>query len=164
MLKLSDRIPAKRAIPYLFHFLWPSAITSFSRLNRFVTFPVNTKHLNNVCTMFGQRGKRWADVVQMLCKCFVFAGMASYLTSKWTPRSAPCTAQTTFTGRTLTLLLLIFKSLNELAPSYLSCKDLRYANRHLLVIPQTRYVNVADRSFAKVSPFLWNALPLPKDL
>ena len=36
--------------------------------------PANTKHLYNICTMFGQRRRRWADVVQMLYKCFVFAG------------------------------------------------------------------------------------------
>ena len=36
--------------------------------------PVNTKHLYNICTMLDQRRRRWADVVQMLYKCFVFAG------------------------------------------------------------------------------------------
>ena len=39
-----------------------------------IIFPANTKHLYNICTMFDQRRRRWADVVQMLCKCFVFAG------------------------------------------------------------------------------------------
>ena len=37
--------------------------------------PANTKHLYNICTMLAQRRRRWADVVQMLYKCFVFAGM-----------------------------------------------------------------------------------------
>ena len=37
--------------------------------------PVNTKHLYNICTMLDQRRRRWADVVQMLYKCFVFAGI-----------------------------------------------------------------------------------------
>ena len=37
--------------------------------------PVNTTHLYNFCTMLCQRRKRWADVVQMLHKCFLFAGM-----------------------------------------------------------------------------------------
>ena len=37
--------------------------------------PVNTKHLYNICTKLDQRRRRWADVVQMLYKCFVFAGM-----------------------------------------------------------------------------------------
>ena len=36
--------------------------------------PVNTKHLYNICTMLNQRRRRWADVVQMLYKCFEFAG------------------------------------------------------------------------------------------
>ena len=34
-----------------------------------------TKHLYNICTMLGQRQRRWADVVQMFYKCFVFAGI-----------------------------------------------------------------------------------------
>ena len=32
-----------------------------------------TKHLYNICTMLAQRLRRWADIVQMLYKCFVFA-------------------------------------------------------------------------------------------
>ena len=35
---------------------------------------VNTKHLYNICTMLDQRRRRWADVLQMLYKSFVFAG------------------------------------------------------------------------------------------
>ena len=35
--------------------------------------PVNAKHLYNICTMLDQRRRRWADVVQMLYKYFVFA-------------------------------------------------------------------------------------------
>ena len=35
----------------------------------------NTKHLYNICTMLDQRRRRWADAVQMLYKCFLFAGM-----------------------------------------------------------------------------------------
>ena len=31
----------------------------------------------------------------------------------------------------------------------------------LLVIPKARYVTVGDLSFAKASPVLWYALPLP---
>ena len=38
--------------------------------------PVSTKHLYNICTMLDQRRRRWAYVVQMLYKCFVFAGKA----------------------------------------------------------------------------------------
>ena len=38
--------------------------------------PANTKHLYNIRTMLDQRRRRWADVVQMLYKCFVFVGKA----------------------------------------------------------------------------------------
>ena len=41
--------------------------------------PVNTKHLYNICTMLVQRRRRWADVGQMLYKCFVFTGSANNL-------------------------------------------------------------------------------------
>ena len=40
---------------------------------RFYINPANTKHLYNICTMLEQRRRRWADVVQMVYKCFVFA-------------------------------------------------------------------------------------------
>ena len=43
-----------------------------------ICIPANTKHLYNICTMLDQRRRRWADVVQMLYKCFVFAGMHQY--------------------------------------------------------------------------------------
>ena len=36
-------------------------------------FPANTKKLRNICAMLDQRRRRWADVVQMLYTCFVFA-------------------------------------------------------------------------------------------
>ena len=36
--------------------------------------PMNTKHLYNIYTMLRQRRSRWADVVIMLFKCFVFTG------------------------------------------------------------------------------------------
>ena len=38
------------------------------------SYPLTTKHLYNICAMLDQRRRRWADVVQMLYKCFVFAG------------------------------------------------------------------------------------------
>ena len=38
-----------------------------------VPFPVSTKHLYNICTMWDLRRRRWADVVQMLYECFAFA-------------------------------------------------------------------------------------------
>ena len=37
------------------------------------SFLANTKH--TICTMLVQRGRRWADIVQLFYKCFVFAGM-----------------------------------------------------------------------------------------
>ena len=36
----------------------------------------NTKHLYNICTTLVQRRRRWADVVHMLYKCFVSAGIS----------------------------------------------------------------------------------------
>ena len=39
--------------------------------------PANTKHLYNICTMLDQRRRRWADVVQMLYKCFMFVGVVT---------------------------------------------------------------------------------------
>ena len=38
------------------------------------THPANTKHLYNICAMLDHCQRRWADVVPMLYKCFVFAG------------------------------------------------------------------------------------------
>ena len=39
-------------------------------------YPANKKKLlYNICTMLGQRRRRWADAVQMLYKCFVFLGI-----------------------------------------------------------------------------------------
>ena len=37
--------------------------------------PANTKHLYNICTTSGQRLRRWPNIVQILDKCFVFAGI-----------------------------------------------------------------------------------------
>ena len=34
-------------------------------------YPANTKHLYIICTMLGQRRRRWVDVVQMFCVCWV---------------------------------------------------------------------------------------------
>ena len=45
--------------------------------------PVNTKHLYNICTMLDQRRRRWADVVQILYKCFVFSGNSSWSGIFW---------------------------------------------------------------------------------
>ena len=37
--------------------------------------PSNTKHLHNICTMLNQLRRRWADVVQVLYRCFLFDGI-----------------------------------------------------------------------------------------
>ena len=37
--------------------------------------PANTKHLYNICTTSAQRLQRWANIVQMLYKCFVLIGI-----------------------------------------------------------------------------------------
>ena len=39
--------------------------------------PANTKHLHNICTKVDQCRRRWADVLQLFYKCFVFAVMPS---------------------------------------------------------------------------------------
>ena len=59
--------------------------------------PVNTKLLYNICTILGQRRRRWADAVQMLYKCFVFAG------NKWNEsgfRPPLCTYRLNWARRT----------------------------------------------------------------
>ncbi len=64
------------------------------------------------------------------------------------------------------VLLLVFKSLNGLAPSYLSdllidhqpARALRSANLRLLVVPRTRLKSRDDRAFAVAAPRLWNSL------
>ena len=60
----------------------PDRSPSIQKQHRFITtvdvifarYSLNTKHLYNICAMLDQRRRRWADVVQMLYKCFVFAG------------------------------------------------------------------------------------------
>ena len=49
--------------------------TPFSLVLRWTNIPVNRKHLYNICTMLDQRRRRWAVVVHMLCKSFVFVGI-----------------------------------------------------------------------------------------
>jgi hypothetical protein len=66
------------------------------------------------------------------------------------------------------VLLLTFKALNGLAPSYLSdliephqpARQLRSAAQHLLIVPRTRLVTVGDRAFMNAAPKLWNGLPI----
>ena len=43
-----------------------------------IAFPVNARHLYNICTMLAQRRRHWADIVQMLYKCFAFARLSAH--------------------------------------------------------------------------------------
>ena len=66
------------------------------------------------------------------------------------------------------ILLLVFKSLNNLAPSYISdlltpyipSRSLRSSNQSLLVVPRSIQKSYGDRAFAVAAPRLWNALPI----
>ena len=66
------------------------------------------------------------------------------------------------------LLIFVFKSLNNLAPPYISemlqpyCppRPLRSADQLLLTVPYTRLKLRGDRAFAAAAPKLWNELPL----
>ena len=66
------------------------------------------------------------------------------------------------------ILLLMFKSVNGLAPDYL-CKlavayvpsrSLRSADKLLLRVPQARCKTLGDRAFSISGPREWNKLPL----
>ena len=55
---------------------WHDRDIADSTMHLLVRFcPVNIKQLYKICTMLDQRRRRWAGVVQMLYKCFVFAGL-----------------------------------------------------------------------------------------
>ena len=64
------------------------------------------------------------------------------------------------------ILLLTYKCLNGLAPSYLSdflvrreaSLSLRSVDSHLLVVPRTRTQSFGDKEFPNVAPRLWNDL------
>ena len=66
------------------------------------------------------------------------------------------------------ILLLTYKALNGLAPSYLSelldtyrpSRNLRSSGKHLLTTKKTNTVNCGDRAFSVCAPKLWNNLPL----
>ncbi|KAI2648195.1 putative RNA-directed DNA polymerase from transposon BS [Labeo rohita] len=65
------------------------------------------------------------------------------------------------------VLMLVFKCLNGLAPSYLSdlCeyhpeRTLRSANQSLLTVPKSKLKSRGDRAFAIAAPKLWNKLPI----
>ena len=62
---------------------WMTAvISSCARLShcfvsrgRIPYFQAKAKHLHTICTTSAQRLRRWSNIVQMLYKCFVFAGL-----------------------------------------------------------------------------------------
>ena len=66
------------------------------------------------------------------------------------------------------VLLIVYKCLNGLAPTYLSDLIIRYKPSRCLrsrdncqlVVPRTRLVQFGDRSFSKYGPTIWNRLPL----
>ena len=49
-------------------------MTTINPANKTDYNPANTKHLYSICTTSTQRLRRWPNIVQMLYKCFVFAG------------------------------------------------------------------------------------------
>ena len=69
---------------------------------------------------------------------------------------------------TFKILLFVFKSLNGLAPFYLSdlistyvpSRSLRSASLSLLHVPRSNQKTCGDRAFAVAAPRLWNALPI----
>ncbi len=66
------------------------------------------------------------------------------------------------------ILLIVYKSLNGMAPSYISdlliehnvTRSLRSSNQRLLFIPKTRRKCRGDHAFATTAPRLWNDFPL----
>ena len=68
---------------------------------------------------------------------------------------------------TFKILLLTYRALHGLAPSYVTAllapcrlsRALRSGQQHLLRLPQTRLLTFGDRSFAFAAPKLWNSLP-----
>ena len=70
---LDDRRPPKIIILQCRPTLETLAVKIY--LYRISITPANTKHLYSICTTSAQRLRRWANIVQMLYKCFVFAGI-----------------------------------------------------------------------------------------
>ncbi len=66
------------------------------------------------------------------------------------------------------LFISVYKSLNGLAPLYLSellqgykpLRSLRSSEKEVLSVPRTKYKRRGDRAFAVVAPKLWNNLQL----
>ncbi len=68
----------------------------------------------------------------------------------------------------LKIVLIVYKSLKGMAPSYISdlliehnvTRSLRSSNQKLLFIPKMRRKCRRDRAFATIAPRLWNDLPI----
>ena len=66
------------------------------------------------------------------------------------------------------VLLLVYKALHGLAPSYISdllnfktySRSLRSSCKEYLVVPRSRLKTYGDRAFSIAGPKLWNDLPL----
>lgn len=66
------------------------------------------------------------------------------------------------------VLLLVYKALHGLAPSYISAflnfktysRSLRSSCKEYLVVPRSRLKTYGDRAFSIAGPKLWNDLPL----
>ena len=65
------------------------------------------------------------------------------------------------------MLLLTFKALNNLCPSYIRdlletykpTRSLRSSSRNLLAIPRSKLKSYGDRAFSVCAPKLWNDVP-----
>ena len=65
------------------------------------------------------------------------------------------------------ILLLVYKCLNGLAPTYLSellrytngPRSLRSSSQNFLAVPRTRLKMYGDKAFSAAAPRLWNQLP-----
>ena len=65
-------------------------------------------------------------------------------------------------------LLLVYKSLNNLAPAYINSllknykpsRNLRSVDQGLLTVPKSNQRTYGDRAFSVAAPKLWNSLPL----
>ena len=66
------------------------------------------------------------------------------------------------------ILLLVYKSLNNLAPAYINSllknykpsRNLRSVDQGLLTVPKSNQRTYGDRAFSVAAPKLWNPLPL----
>ena len=45
--------------------------------------PANTNHLYTIYTTSAQRLRRWSNIVEMLYKCFVLAGVVAYVEGRY---------------------------------------------------------------------------------